>query len=184
MLLTALESITDKRRAQAKKYQLRYLIYFSILAILSNAKSYREIASFIEIHFKIFKKKYKLTWKKSPNYSTLRRAIISLDKVEIEKTFRGFSLNLLKKSALTGIKLIAIDGKTLRGSFDNFKDVKSIQILSAFLVNDLLILGHEEIVNDKTNEIPLAQDLIKELGLKDVIFTLDALHCQKKHYKL
>ena len=183
MLLTALKSIPDGRRAQSKKYQLQYLIFFSILAILSNAKSYREIASFIETHFRILKKRYKLNWKDPPNYSTIRRAILSLNKVEIEKNFRSFSLKLLKKLAITGIKLVAIDGKTLRGSFNNFNDTKSIQVLSAFLANDLLILGHEEIVNDKTNEIPLAQKMIKELGLIGVVFTLDALHCQKNTLK-
>jgi len=75
---------------------------------------------------------------------------------------------------------IGYDGKVLRGSFDHFNDQKAIQVLSAFAADKQIILGHEEI-ETKTNEIPTAQLLMEKLGLTDCIFTLDALHCQKKH---
>jgi hypothetical protein len=74
---------------------------------------------------------------------------------------------------------IAVDGKVLRGSFDSFEDKKAIQVLSFFDTLNGLILAHE-IIDEKTNEIPVFQRLIKELGLGDVVYTLDALHCQKK----
>ena len=66
----------------------------------------------------------------------------------------------------------------LRGSFDHFADKKAIQILSAFASDSHIILAHEEI-DTKTNEIPMAQKLMKELGISGCVFTLDALHCQK-----
>ena len=78
------------------------------------------------------------------------------------------------------IKTISLDGKVIRGSFDNFKDQKAIQIFSA-LLNTNIILAHEEI-EAKTNEIPVAQKFFESLGVKGHIFTLDALHCQKKHF--
>jgi nucleoside-diphosphate-sugar epimerase len=43
---------------------------------------------------------------------------------------------------------------------------------------DNIILAHEEI-EAKTNEIPVAQELIQKLGLTDCVFTFDALHCKK-----
>ena len=76
-------------------------------------------------------------------------------------------------------QFIGCDGKVLRGSFDHFKDYKAVQILSAFVSDSHLILAHEEIAT-KTNEIPLAQALMKKLGLSGYIFTFDALHCQEK----
>lgn len=76
-------------------------------------------------------------------------------------------------------RFIAGDGKVLRGSFDRFADQKAIQILSAFLTDSRIILAHEEIIA-KTNEIPIAQELMSELGLSGYIFTFDALHCQEK----
>ena len=58
-----------------------------------------------------------------------------------------------------------------------------LQMLSGFCSETKLILGHIEI-SEKTNEIPTAQKLIKELGLPEgTIYTADAMHCQKKHLK-
>src|SRR3712207_5010409 len=74
--------------------------------------------------------------------------------------------------------VVALDGKTLKGSFDHLNDRKAAQALSAFASEAALLLAHAEI-EDKSNEIPAAQHLIAELGLIGVLFTADALHCQK-----
>src|SRR5512144_1203588 len=75
---------------------------------------------------------------------------------------------------------IALDGKTLRGSFDRFQDQKALQVLSALATDRTLVLGHVLIsAADKSHEIPAAQQLIDELDLSGRLFTLDALHCQK-----
>src|SRR5512139_2757962 len=82
--------------------------------------------------------------------------------------------------ARAGLAAIALDGKTLRGSFDRFQDQRAIQILSALTTDRTLILGHVLIgTAGKSHEIPAAQQLINELGLSGRLFTLDALHCQK-----
>ena len=74
--------------------------------------------------------------------------------------------------------VVAIDGKALRHSFDAFNDQKAAHVLSAFSVDDALILGHLE-VDEKSNEIPAAQGLIKALALEGRLYTMDAMHCQK-----
>ena len=51
MLLSLLEELTDFRSYHGKEYKLHHILYFSVLAILSNAKSYTEIATFIRIKF-------------------------------------------------------------------------------------------------------------------------------------
>jgi hypothetical protein len=73
---------------------------------------------------------------------------------------------------------IAVDGKTLRGSFDAFADKKAAHMLSALRHADQIVLGHM-MVEEKSNEIPAAPELIEALGLKGCVFTLDAEHCQK-----
>ena len=76
-----------------------------------------------------------------------------------------------------------LDGKTLRGSFDNFNDRAAAQVLSAFATDTALVLAHVDIAA-KSNEIPAAQTLLAELGVADgTIVTLDALHCQKNTLK-
>ncbi|MGA9038245.1 MAG: ISAs1 family transposase, partial [Pseudolabrys sp.] len=74
--------------------------------------------------------------------------------------------------------VIALDGKTLRGSFDHLNDRKAAQTLTAFASASAIVLAHTEI-EDKSNEIPAAQQMIRELGLTGVVFTADAMHCQK-----
>jgi len=74
--------------------------------------------------------------------------------------------------------VIAFDGKTLKGSFDNFNDAKAKQVLSAFAVETGLVLAHIEI-DEKSNEILDLQKLLAELDVAGRIVTCDALHCQK-----
>ncbi|MEI7474998.1 MAG: transposase family protein [bacterium] len=85
MLLDFLNQIPDARRNQAKQYELRFIIFFSILAILSGAASYREIESFFEIHFGKLKSRFKLKWKKRPAYTTIRNILQGINKNELEK---------------------------------------------------------------------------------------------------
>jgi hypothetical protein len=151
---------------------------------MSGADSYRKIETFIKTHFKILKKTFGAKWKKAPVYTTIRFIIQNVDPIGLEKAFRQYSSCLvdLQKTEMEML-CIACDGKTLRGSFDHFHDEKAIQILSAFVTNSQIILGHKEIKNKKTNEIPKAQEMIKELGLEGCVFKFDAMHCQKKHSK-
>ena len=75
-------------------------------------------------------------------------------------------------------RTIALDGKVLRRSFDNFTDRKAAQLLHAFDTKAGLVLAHIDI-DEKSNEIPAAQQLLGELQVAHSTITLDALHCQK-----
>ena len=179
MLLQLFESIPDKRRGQGRMYKLEHVLFFSVLAVLSWAVSYRKIHTFIKEHFKFFSKKFNLKWKKTPSYSWIRKIIQWVDPIELEKAFREYS-EYLADLKEWDYKFINLDGKTLRWSFDHFEDKKAVQVFSAFLTGKNIILAHEEIEWQKTNEIPVSQDLINNLGLVNCIFTSDAMHCQKK----
>ncbi len=176
MLASFLFQIKDHRRAQGRRYELGHILLFSILAILSNATSYRKIHTFIVAHYDELNEVFDLNWKRMPAYTTIRDIIQSTSGNELEQAFREYSKTL--DTSKTEKKFIACDGKVLRGSFDHFNDQKAIQILSAFTSDSHIILAHEEIA-EKTNEIPTAQALMEKLGLSGYIFTFDALHCQK-----
>lgn len=181
-LLQLLETLTDPRRKQSQQFQLHYVVFFVVLTILAWWDSYRDVERFIESHFKLLKRKFKLKWLQVPTHVTIRTLLLSLDLAEFEDVFRKHAKYLAERK---GIKWdsVAIDGKALRGSYDNSKGAPFIQLLTWFLTQAKLILGHEFIEENKTNEIPKAQKLIKELQLVDAIFTSDALHCQKKRLR-
>lgn len=178
MLFSIFNEIPDRRRAQAKQYGLSHILLFSVFAILSGANSYRTIKTFIAEKFPFLKEKFNLAWRKPPGHTTIRQIILEVDPKELEKAFRKYA-KILADLDQEKYAFICLDGKAVKGSFDHIKEQRIIQIFSAFLADKDIILAHEKI-DKKTNEIPVAQKLVKKLNIGKCIFTLDALHCQKK----
>ena len=179
MLLEYLNQVEDKRRGQGKQYHLGFVLFFSILARLCGADSFPKIAAFIEDKFWLFDEMFNMGWVKAPESSTIRKIFYKIDHEDLEDKFRKYIQDVMKLNKLSSSNVLAADGKTLRGSYDHMKDQRATQILSIFETGLNLILAHSKI-DDKTNEIPALPKLIKELGLEGKIFTMDAMHCQKK----
>jgi hypothetical protein len=180
--LSCLAAIPDPRRAEGKLYQLPHVLLFSILAVVSGANSYRGICTFIKVHRRKLNKAFKINWKRPPAHTAIRYILQGLSAADIEKVFREHAANLNLTLADSSARVIAFDGKALRGSFDNFNDIKAKQVLSAFAVDTALVLAHIEI-DEKSNEIPAVQKLLEELDVAGHIVTCDAMHCQKKPSK-
>ena len=179
--LSHLGTIHDPRRAEGKLYQLPYVLLFSILAIVTGANSYRGIRTFIKVHLKRLNKAFKIDWKRPPAHTAIRYILQGLNPADVEKAFRQHAADLNASTAASSTRIVAFDGKALKGSFDAFNDAKARQILSAFAVDTALVLAHIEI-DEKSNEIPAVQKLLEELDVAGLIITLDAMHCQKKSF--
>jgi len=154
--LSLLATIHDPRRAEGKLYQLPYVLLFSILAIVSGANSYRGICTFIKVHRRKLNKAFKISWQRRPAHTAIRYILQGLTAADVEKAFREHAANLNFDAAVSGTRVVALDGKALKGSFDSFNDAKAKQVLSAFAVDTALVLAHIEI-DDKSNEIPAVQ---------------------------
>ena len=177
-LLSLLSEIPDPRRRQGQMYSHVAVVLFSILAMLAGATSYRRIYGFIAIHLAELNAAFPtVALRRAPSYCSIRYILQKLDPEAVERAVRRHAASLCTELE-AGPAVVAIDGKTLRGSFDAFADRKAVHLLSAFAIDDQIILGHLP-VPDKSNEIPAAQALIVELGLTGRLFTLDAMHCQK-----
>jgi hypothetical protein len=180
--LSHLATIHDPRRAEGKLYQLSYVLLFSILAIVTGANSYRGIRTFIKVHLNRLNKAFKIGWKRPPAHTAIRYILQGLNPSDIERVFREHAADLNSGETATSKRILALDGKALKGSFDAFNDAKARQILSAFAVDTELVLAHIEI-DEKSNEIPAVQKLLEDLDVAGYIVTLDAMHCQKKPSK-
>lgn len=181
--LELLSQINDPRRGQGKKWQLGPILLATVLAVLSGATSYRKVHGFIKAHRKRLNKAFGFGWKSAPAYSAVRTILRGLDGDDVERVFRAHAAQLSGAAASADadadqLTVVAIDGKALRHSFDAFNDQKAAHVLSAFSVDDALILGHLE-VDEKSNEIPAAQELIEALALEGRLYTMDAMHAQK-----
>lgn len=180
--VSLLATIPDPRRAEGKLYELPYVLLFAICAVVSGANSYRGIETFIRVHLQGLNKAFKIRWKRAPAHTSIRYALQGLDGEDVEKAFREHAAGLNQAPKGEGARVIAFDGKVLKASFDNFKDAKAKQVLSAFAVDTGLVLAHIEI-DEKSNEIPAMQTLLGELGVAGQIVTADAIHCQKKTFE-
>ena len=180
--LELLSTIPDPRRAQGRKWRLGPVLLATILAVLSGANSYRKVHGFIEARLDLLNAAFGFGWKAAPAYSSVRTILHGLDAEDVERAFRAHAAALIPPGTdeddVEQADVVAIDGKTLRHSFDAFSDRKAAHVLSAFATGDALILGHLE-MDKKSNEIPAAQALIEALELKGKLLTLDAMHCQK-----
>ena len=184
LLLSLLNEVPDPRRGQGQIYKLPYVLLFSILAIVTGCNSCRGIVTFIDAHRHRLNTTFGLKWRRAPAHTALRYILKGLDPMAVEAVFRRHVVLLQAARATPGQGSIALDGKTLRGSFDNFHDRAAAQVLSAFATDTALVLAHIDIA-EKSNEIPAAQTLLAELGVASgAIVTLDALHCQKNISKL
>jgi hypothetical protein len=174
-LQQSLLPIPDHRRAQGKRYDLPHLLLFSILAVMSGATSYRRIHQFIRTHQTRLNEACGCRWPRAPAYSSIRYALQGLEVDQMAPHFRSHAAGLVESAAV-----IALDGKTLRGSLDRFEDRKAAQVLSAFAVEERLVLG-QMLIEDagKDHDIQAARRLIETLGLSGRLYTLDALHLQK-----
>jgi hypothetical protein len=177
-LLAALEGIPDPRRPQGRRYPLAHLLLFSVLAVLAGAASYRGILVFIAVHRERLNATFGSRFRRAPAVNTLRSLFLALDPADLEAAFRRHAGGRDERAPASGPRVIALDGKTLRRSFDHLNDKAAAHVLSAFAGEAALILAHQE-VRDAPDEVPAAQALIGDLGVRGVLFTADALHGQK-----
>jgi DDE_Tnp_1-associated len=178
-LLSALEAIPDPRRRQGRRYSLAPLLLFSVLAVLAGATSYRGILVFIRLHRERLNLIFGAGLRRAPAVNTLRYLFQALDPAALERAFRGHARHLCERELPPSEPyVIALDGKTLRRSFDHLNDRAAAHVLSAFASDAALILAHQE-VPAAADEIAAVQILIDALGVHGVLFTADALHSQK-----
>ena len=109
-----------------------------------------------------------------PSHDTFSRLFRLLDPHKFHDCFLSFMQHFAR--ATQGV--IAIDGKTLRGSFDKASGASPLHLISAWAADQRLVLG-QLAVDRKSNEITAVPKLLEMLALKGTIVTVDALNCQR-----
>ncbi len=178
VLLAALAEVPDPRRAQGQRYSMRHLLLFSVLATLAGATSYQKIIAFIALQRERLNAVFGACFRRAPAVNTLRHRFLALGGDDLEAAFRRHAGDLNARPAPEALRTVALDGKTLRGSFDHLTDRKAVHVLSAFASDAALILAHQELAG-APDEVAAVPRLMAELGVTGVLFTADALHCQR-----
>lgn len=161
-------------RGPSRWHRMDEMLMIAILAVLCGASGWTEVQQFGQA---------KIKWLKTfltlphgiPSHDTFGRLFAALDPTQLEQCFINWTASLAKSS---GGKLVAIDGKTIRRSFDRASGKAAIHMISAFAADNHLVLG-QLACEVKSNEITALPRLLKLLDLRGATVTVDALHCQK-----
>lgn len=168
------ENIEDVRQEGKVWHKLIKILFILVAAVLANAESLRDVVEFAKVREDWLKKHLELA-NGIPSYDTFRRVPGSINPEHFTKCFMSWTQALSKNSKG---KLIAIDGKTLRGSIDGSLDKKAIHIVNAWASENHIMLGQLK-TQEKSNEITAIPELLELLLIKGCIISVDAMGCQK-----
>jgi predicted transposase YbfD/YdcC len=167
--------LPDPRREHGRLHNLWDLIALTICAVVAGADSWVEVAqyghdkrpwlqTFLELPHGI------------PSHDTLGRVFARLDPAAFRQGFLHWVGALVEA---TDGRLVAVDGKTLRHSFDTAAGQGALHLISAWASENHLLLG-QPAVDPASNEITAIPELLKILDLAGAIVTIDAIGCQKE----
>lgn len=165
-------SLVDPRRRKVT-YPLINVVAIAVCAVVAGADDFVSIAlwgrerrdwlsKFLDVSAGI------------PSHDRFNAIFRALDTGAFEKCLMGWIADLHEA---TGGQVVAIDGKSLRGSFDKASGKSAIHMVSAWATANRLSLGHV-VVDEKSNEIAAIPALLKLLELKGCLVTIDAMGCQ------
>jgi len=172
-MLKELSEIPDTREKAKVKHLLFEILFIIICAVICGADSPGGIRRFAISKYDWLKKVLLLS-SGVPSRDTFSRILSSLDPKPLKIFLQKWLLLFEEKLG----KQIAIDGKTVRHSFDKASNSKAIHLVNAWAVEAKLFLGQEK-VDDKSNEITAIPKLLELLDLKGKLVSFDAMGCQK-----
>ncbi len=165
--------LKDPRINRKKLYPLMEVLFVILCGTICGAESWRDFVTFGKEKLD-FLTRYFLFENGIPSKNTFARVMASMN----TEAFKTCFIQWIQSLHIILREVIAIDGKTLRHSFDTAKEKSAIHMVSAFATEARLVLGQIK-VSDKTNEITAIPMLLDLLELAGAIITIDAMGCQK-----
>ncbi len=181
-LYEMLTQLKDHRRKQGRMHELRFTLILAIMSTMSGFHSLRAMGDFVKKNKEDLIKIFKPNKNRLPSYLTINRVLQNVDFDKFAQIFHEWAINFVK---IEDKEWISIDGKAIGGTLDSAQDKKQrfINLVSVFLSKRKQVIQAGKINNEKESEIPKARKLISLLDLEGIVFTLDALHCQKETVK-
>ena len=177
-LVDYLQEIADPRKAKGSRDELWQILLIVIMAIMSGHESIQGWGRFAERHRRDLIQRLALKQKTVPSYSTMRRVMMEIDYEQLNSAFNKWA----QKQAIATGAAIAGDGKSLRNTVSNCDNSQQnfISMVSLFSQQQGTVIATAVMENKKESEISVIQQLLSQLKLENHVFTMDALHCQKK----
>jgi len=174
-LAVCFDEIEDPRLDRSKKYPLNEIVFLAIFGALLGIESWRGLELLGEERLSFLRKFF--PYKEGiTSHQTIGRVFSILQPKSFEEFFMSYSALLCGSNSG---KQIAIDGKTLRGSYDKASAKQALHLLHAHAVDCGITLGQLE-VGTKTNEITTVPQMIDAIDVVGAMISVDALNTQKE----
>lgn len=167
------DHLDDVRHDQGKLHQLADILTITLCAVLAGAEGWDDIATFAQVKADWLRARLDLKHG-PPSSDTIRRVVATIKAEAFAKGFVRWVESVARK--VDG-EVIAIDGKTLRRSYDKDDPKAALHIVSAWACQQHLILAQEK-VKTKSNEITAIPALLEVLDVAGCIITIDAMGTQ------
>lgn len=168
-----LGEIEDVRHESYIKYRLGDLLTIILCGVLCGLDSLESLHIFAESHANIWKNQLGLDT--VPSKATLGRILCIIDGDAVGKVM----LELMKEQLGVSGTVVAVDGKAVCSTGKKDEPHSALQILTAYLTENGVVLG-QKAIHEKTNEIPVFQEMLDYLDLDGKTVTADAMHCQRE----
>ena len=165
-------NLTDPRRRKVL-YPLVNVVTIAVCAVICGADDFVAIAKFGRAKREWLSQFLDLT-DGIPSHDRFNAILAAIKPAEFEACLLSWITALHE---ITGGQLVAIDGKTLRRSFDAATSKSAIHMVSAWATANLITLG-QVVVDEKSNEITAIPELLRILELSGSLVTIDAMGCQ------
>jgi predicted transposase YbfD/YdcC len=159
--------IPDERQEWKIKHKLTDILFIAVVGSIAGCDDYEDIEWFAKKKEGWFRKYLELP-NGVPSHDTIERVFSWIDPDKFRKSFQAWV------SLAMGVKthgVVAIDGKTMRGTKDGGKS--GLHVVNAWFSENGLILA-QEFVKDKSNEMKAIPELIDILDVSGHIVTIDA----------
>lgn len=187
-LYRALQSLTDPRREQGKRYELALIVCLVVLAKLAGQTSLSGVTEWVRHRATIVAKHFGLRRKSMPCQMTYSNVLSRIDSHQLDAILASFFQRWQAQQRCEGEpsrlrtpqgqadhRHVAIDGKTLRATTSQ---AHTVHQLSCYEVATGIVLWHHN-VSTKENEISALKPLLRPEQVQGRIFTLDAMHTQR-----
>src|SRR5712664_829536 len=173
VFLECFADFPDPRQRGKVVYPLEEVLLLCLLAVLAGAETFVDIARFGQKKIELLRRFLPFR-DGTPSHDHLGDIFATLDATEFQRRFVAWVAKLIGVSA----DVIAIDGKTLRGSSHKRGGKAAIHMVSAFAARQRLVLGQVKVA-DKSNEIVAIPALLDMMAIEGAIVTIDAMGCQR-----